>query len=226
MESQFQVRTLSTVEALDEHAGVWERLGPDFEPPTREFAWVRESAAWLRGNARLSVLLLDQPGGGGIAPLVLGGSPVPVLRFVGSDYLHEPMDLVTSDPGSLTSLTDVLCRTGYPIILRPVGGPGRSRTGSDPWFPGSDRAARRARRERLRRLARRVSRAASGAASARERHERGVGAAPRVPAAPGARRRPGVLASCPHVRPVRIPLHSLFARPGRAPSHHPLVAGA
>ena len=114
------VLTLRTVEALDEHSHLWSRLGANLGTPMHHFAWIRQSAVHLGDDARLHVSILDGSGAAGVAPLVLSGRPIPTLRFIGADFLYEPMDLIHTDSGSLARLADFLCNAGYPIILRPI----------------------------------------------------------------------------------------------------------
>jgi CelD/BcsL family acetyltransferase involved in cellulose biosynthesis len=113
-------RTLRTVEALDQHVRLWDRMGANLRAPMLQFAWIRQSALQLGNHSRLHVSIVEGPDGAAAAPLALSGHPIGTLRFLGSDFLHEPMDLIHADSQSLARLAEFLCDAGYPIILRPI----------------------------------------------------------------------------------------------------------
>ncbi len=117
---EIAARTLRTVEALDQHAYLWDRLGPHLQAPMNQFAWIRQSALQMGNGFRLHVSIVEERGASAAAPLALGGHPIKTLRFLGSDFLHEPMDLIHSGSESLACLAEFLCEAGYPIILRPI----------------------------------------------------------------------------------------------------------
>jgi len=103
---------------LDETAPFWRMLEGDSASPIQQCLWSESCCAALSLDGKLHFVVAKTGSQtGAIAPLVRAKGVLGRLELLGVKILHEPADLVFSDPVALKRLADALVKLGSPLFL-------------------------------------------------------------------------------------------------------------